>query len=117
MYDQSRGIIASGKFEADALAETELVVVRPYNQDWDVPSDFDWQTYVSYHPKLRDVGIATEARAKEHYATAGRHQKLVFKRLRVTMRYTACTGLACLHSRPMAANPFKTLPEKKGGGG
>jgi hypothetical protein len=69
-----------------------LVVVHSHTQDWDVPSDFDWQAYVAYHPKLRDVGVATEGRAKEHYATAGRYQKLVYKKLRVTMTYTACTG-------------------------
>ena len=70
------------------------MVIQPQEQEWGhrVPPDFDWQSYVSYHPKLRDVGIALEARAREHYATAGRHQRLVYRRLNVTMRYTACTG-------------------------
>ena len=70
------------------------MVIQPQEQEWGdrVPSDFDWQAYVSYHPKLRDVGIASEARAREHYATSGRHQRLVYRRLNVTMRYTACTG-------------------------
>ena len=78
------------------------MVIQPQEQQWGdrVPPDFDWQTYVSYHPKLRDVGIASEAHAREHYATAGRHQRLVYKRLDVTMRYTACTGEGPFNNNP-----------------
>jgi len=99
----ARGCKTNGKTEVTKLrgvlrrfysAGLDLVVVQPQAQAWGdlLPADFDWQAYVSYHPRLRDVGIATEAHAREHYATAGRHQKLVYRKLRVTMRYTACTG-------------------------
>lgn len=32
-----------------------------------LPEDFDWKTYMLYHPDLQVVGIATEQQAKEHY--------------------------------------------------
>ena len=95
-----------------------------------LPREFDWQTYLLYHPgvymephaqprasnaelqnadraslfrcritsyyvpitDLRAAGIATETLAKQHYIKQGRAEGRVYKRLRVVLRYTACTG-------------------------
>ena len=57
-----------------------------------IPEDFDWQTYLLYHPDIRDEGIVDEPRAREHFCATGQEKKLIYKRLDVTMRYTACTG-------------------------
>ena len=57
-----------------------------------LPREFDWQTYLLYHPDLRAVGISTETLAKLHYLKQGRAEGRVYKRLRVILRYTACTG-------------------------
>ncbi len=57
-----------------------------------LPAEFDWQTYLLYHPDLRASGISTEAQAKQHYIKQGRAEGRVYKRLRVIVRYTACTG-------------------------
>ena len=76
-----------------------------------VPADFDWQSYLSYHPEVLDSGVVTEAQAKEHYAVHGRQQRLLYKRLRVIMRYTACTGMrsprACCKPLSCLASPGK----------
>ena len=61
-----------------------------------VPDGFDWQTYLLYHPDIRDRGIVDEPRAREHYCTTGQEKKLLYKRLDVTLRYTACTGRSML---------------------
>lgn len=59
-----------------------------------MPPDFDWSTYLLYHPDLRETaGVLTEEDAKVHYVTTGRSQGRFYKRLRVLLRYTACTGL------------------------
>ena len=58
-----------------------------------VPADFDWQTYLLYHPELKDEGIISEETAKQHYLSHGRAEGYVYRRLRVMLRYTACTGL------------------------
>ena len=58
-----------------------------------VPADFDWQTYLLYHPELKDEGVVSEETAKQHYLSRGRAQGYVYRRLRVVLRYTACTGL------------------------
>ena len=57
-----------------------------------LPREFDWQTYLLYHPDLRAGGISTETLAKQHYVKEGRAEGRVYKRLRVILRYTACTG-------------------------
>ena len=59
-----------------------------------LPAEFDWQTYLLYHPDLRASGVTTEAQAKQHYIKQGRAEGRMYKRLRVILRYTACTGAA-----------------------
>ena len=68
-----------------------------------VPVDFDWQTYLLYHPELQEQGVKTESLAKKHYASIGRGEGRVYKRLRVLLRYTACTGLINQHYSHIAA--------------
>lgn len=51
------------------------------------------QAYLMYHPDLRRLGITTADQAKEHYLQQGRAEGRPYKRLRVLLRYTACTGL------------------------
>ena len=58
-----------------------------------IPVDFDWQTYLLYHPELKDEGVVSEETAKHHYLSHGRAAGYVYRRLRVVLRYTACTGL------------------------
>lgn len=58
-----------------------------------IPSSFDWEAYLLYHPELRAEGIASEESAMQHYLSVGRSSGYVYKRLRVLMRYTACGGL------------------------
>ncbi|PSC70539.1 alternative oxidase [Micractinium conductrix] len=58
-----------------------------------LPADFDPQAYLMYHPDLRALGITTADHAKAHYLQEGRAQGRPYKRLRVLLRYTACTGL------------------------
>ena len=59
-----------------------------------VPPDFDWSTYLLYHPELREQEqVQTEDDAKLHYVEKGRAEGRFYKRLRVLLRYTACTGL------------------------
>ena len=61
-----------------------------------LPAEFDWQTYLLYHPDLRASGVSTEAQVKQHYIKQGRAEGRVYKRLRVILRYTACTGAELL---------------------
>ncbi|KAK9844459.1 hypothetical protein WJX74_002810 [Apatococcus lobatus] len=58
-----------------------------------IPADFDWQTYLLYHPELKDEGVVSEETARHHYLSRGRAEGYVYRRLRVVLRYTACTGL------------------------
>ncbi len=67
------------------------------------PADFDWQTYLLYNPELRDAGIGTQQQAEEHYVQKGYAQGMIYKRLRVLLRYTACTGLINQHYSHIAA--------------
>ena len=67
------------------------------------PADFDWQTYLLYNPELRDAGIDSQQQAEEHYIKTGYFQGLMYKRLRVLLRYTACTGLINQHYSHIAA--------------
>lgn len=57
-----------------------------------LPDGFDWQSYLVYHPDLKDAGILSRPQAEEHYRQFGVKQKLLYKRIHVVMRYTACTG-------------------------
>ena len=68
-----------------------------------IPADFDWQTYLLYNPELRDAGISTQQQAEEHYVSIGYAQGMIYKRLRVLLRYTACTGLINQHYSHIAA--------------
>lgn len=68
-----------------------------------VPADFDWQTYLLYNPELRDAGISSQQQAEAHYIQTGYYQGLMYKRLRVLLRYTACTGLINQHYSHIAA--------------
>lgn len=65
---------------------------KPYGLDT-LPADFDWQTYIMYNPDLRTHGILSETAARQHFVESGQHEGRPHKRLRVIMRYTACTGL------------------------
>ena len=67
------------------------------------PADFDWQTYLLYNPELRDIGIASQQQAEQHYVQTGYLKGLMYKRLRVLLRYTACTGLINQHYSHIAA--------------
>ena len=58
----------------------------------DIPENFDWRAYTQYHPWLRGQGIYTETGARAHYLGSGREQGLLCTKLRVILRYTACTG-------------------------
>lgn len=68
-----------------------------------VPADFDWQTYLLYNPELRDKGIGTQQQAEDHYVRIGYTEGMIYKRLRVLLRYTACTGLINQHYSHIAA--------------
>lgn len=66
-------------------------------------AEFDWQTYLLYYPDLKEAGIDTEGKARQHYLAWGRAEGRVHKRLRVILRYTACTGLINQHYSHIAA--------------
>lgn len=84
-------LLASSGGSADSA---ELSAADSTASAQQLPSDFDWQTYVLYHPELREVeNVQTEEQAKQHYLTKGRAEGRIYKRLRVLLRYTACTGL------------------------
>ena len=68
-----------------------------------VPADFDWQIYLLYNPELRDKGIGTQQSAEDHYIRIGYSEGMIYKRLRVLLRYTACTGLINQHYSHIAA--------------
>ena len=68
-----------------------------------LPQDFDWRTYLLYQPELRYSGITTEELAKRHYLDFGRAEGRIYKRLRVLLRYTACTGLINQHYSHIAS--------------
>jgi hypothetical protein len=64
---------------------------------------FDWQTYLLYYPDLVAAGVATEEAAKQHYVRWGKTEGRIPRRLRVLLRYTACTGLINQHYSHIAA--------------
>lgn len=68
-----------------------------------LPGAFDWHTYLMYYPDLRRENITTEAGAQQHYLEYGRAEHRVYRRLRVLLRYTACTGLMNQHYSHIAA--------------
>ncbi len=61
------------------------------------------QAYLLYHPDLRAQGVTSEDAARKHYLEQGRAEGRVFKRIRVVLRYTACTGLINQHYSHIAA--------------
>lgn len=42
-----------------------------------VPPDFDWHTYLAYHPELRSLGVNSDELAREHYVHQGRAEVLI----------------------------------------
>ncbi len=76
---------------------------KPKQRITSAPADFDWQTYLLYNPELRDAGITTQQQAEDHYVRTGYAEGLIYKRLRVLLRYTACTGLINQHYSHIAA--------------
>lgn len=85
---QGAGNVQRQKTAAELYAEKQAAALARA-----LPRDFDWQTYLLYHPDLRASGIVEEQQATEHYIKQGRAEGRVYKRLRVLLRYTACTGL------------------------
>ena len=69
----------------------------------ELPESFDWQTYLQYNPDLQAHGITTEEQAQRHYSEWGRGEHRLYHRLRVLLRYTACTGLINQHYSHIAA--------------
>ena len=57
-----------------------------------LPADFDWGMYLRYHPEIWDRGAIDSSQTKDHYCTEGRRKGLLYKKIDVIMRYTACTG-------------------------
>ena len=49
------------------------------------------------------AGLTTQSLAEQHYTSQGRAMGLIYKRLRVLLRYTACTGLINQHYSHIAA--------------
>ena len=50
-----------------------------------VPHDFDWQTYLVYHPELCSLGVDSDKLAREHYVQQGRAEVLIL----------SCCGIFC----------------------
>ena len=94
-------------------ASSEVLAARPKSRVQEgratatrlapLPPDFDWQTYLAYNPDVHALGVASEQQAREHYTFRGRREGRVYKRLRVLLRYTACTGLINQHYSHIAA--------------
>lgn len=61
------------------------------------------QAYLAYHPDLQALGVTTAADAAEHYVLRGRAEGRPYRRMRVLLRYTACTGLINQHYSHVAA--------------
>eukprot|EP00887_Chlorella_sp_A99_P002549 scaffold6.g2549.t1 len=68
-----------------------------------LPRGFDAQAYLAYHPDLHKLGVTTEDAAKQHYLDKGRAEGRLYRRVRVMLRYTACTGLINQHYSHIAA--------------
>lgn len=65
-----------------------------------LPTDFDPGAYAAYHPEL---GLANASAAAAHYLAEGRGAGRLAHRLRLVLRYTACTGLINQHYSHVAA--------------
>ena len=50
-----------------------------------VPHDFDWHTYLAYHPELCSLGVDSDKLAREHYVQQGRAEVLIL----------SCCGTPC----------------------
>lgn len=88
----------------ESIQPSRTVGVQPVDDQMaELLAEFDWQTYLIYYPDLKKAGIDTEAKARQHYTAWGRAEGRVHKRLRVILRYTACTGLINQHYSHIAA--------------
>ena len=88
----------------DSVQPSRTLGLQPVDeQQARLLAEFDWQTYLLYNPDLKKAGIDTEGKAREHYTAWGRSEGRVHKRLRVILRYTACTGLINQHYSHIAA--------------
>ncbi len=82
-----------------------------------LPPDFDWKTYMLYHPDLQAVGITTELQAKEHYLKlvgsplpSDAASSLPFRCTSAPGSNLRCSGYQGLQgSRPAALDMFKKL--------
>jgi hypothetical protein len=69
--------------------------VGPGNADSSLatlPQDFDWKAYKIFNPDFAGK-LNTEADAKEHYLAHGLQQRRLYKRVPITISYTATWGL------------------------
>lgn len=55
--------------------------------------DFNVEQYKMYHPDLHTAGFVSDHDVKLHYLQYGRQEGRLYKRTRLILRYTACTGL------------------------
>ena len=66
-----------------------------------MPPDFDWHTYLLYHPELRTLGVDTDKLAREHYMQQGRAEVLIL----------SCFGLPCVGpGKFVSTQPATQLP-------
>ncbi|MFA5166931.1 MAG: hypothetical protein WC530_00210 [Candidatus Omnitrophota bacterium] len=49
----------------------------------DLPSDFDWETYIQNYEDLRRAGIDTEKEAQQHWLEFGKNEKRSYRRIPV----------------------------------
>lgn len=77
-------------------------------QDIFLPAGFDWRTYLLYYPDLVAAGIKSEQEAKDHYVQHGRAEGRLHRRVRVLLRYTACSGLINQHYSHISAFALAT---------
>ena len=68
-----------------------------------LPPDFDWRLYLAYNPDLSASGASDAGSAAAHFLARGREEGRPASRLRVALRYTACTGLINQHYSHVAA--------------
>ena len=98
LLSSSDGQLISKSWVQPATAE-----VSDLTDTGDLPNDFDWQAYLSYYPDLLQSGIYSESQAQQHFLEYGRQEGRIYKRLKVLMHYTACTGLINQHYSHIAA--------------
>ena len=70
-----------------------------------IPPDFDWRAYLAYNPDAvgPDGGNSTRAAAETHYTAIGRAAGRPYRRLRLLLRYSVCSGLINQHYAHVAA--------------